>query len=368
MGGRRRGAGPPSTFPMFRFIVRRLLSSIPVLFGILLVTFSIARVIPGDPCQAALQERASEAACADFNERYGLNDPIPVQFVDYVGDVVTGDLGESIRLRQPVTDLLVERLPVTLQLSAAALFLAVLIGVPLGVIAGTRHNSKTDVATIVGANLGVSIPVFVLGLILQYVFAVQLDETPLGLPTSGQLTPGTIPEPFYEVWGLGENSVLEFIANIDLLNAVLIWRWDIFVDGLQHLILPAVALSTIPMAVIARMTRSSLLDVLGLDYVRTARAKGLRERLVIGRHALRNSMLPVVTVIGLSLGTLVGGAILTETVFNLTGVGKTLFDAIQGRDYFVVQGFTLAVAVGFVLINLVTDIVYTFLDPKVRVN
>ncbi|HET9610174.1 MAG TPA: ABC transporter permease [Acidimicrobiales bacterium] len=353
---------------MLRFILRRLLSSIPVLFGILLATFVIGRLLPGDPCQAVLQERATPQACEDFNHRYGFDQPIIVQFGEYVGDVFTGDLGESVRLRQPVTDLLVERLPVTLQLSVAALILAVLVGVPLGVVAGTRHNSKTDVATIVGANLGVSIPVFVLGLILQYVFAVQLNDTPLDLPTSGQLTAGTIPEPFYEVWGIGENPVFEFISNIDLLNAVLIWRWDIFVDALQHLILPAVALSTIPMAVIARMTRSSLLDVLGLDYVRTARAKGLRERVVIARHALRNSLLPVVTVISLSLGTLIGGAILTETIFNLTGMGKTLFDAISGRDYFVVQGFTLVVAVGFVVINLITDIVYTFLDPRVRVS
>ena len=177
-----------------------------------------------------------------------------------------------------------------------------------------------------------------------------------------------IPDPFYEVWGIGENPVFEFISNIDTVNAVLIWRWDIFWDAVQHLILPAIALSTIPMAIIARMTRSSLLDVLGLDYVRTARAKGLRERVVIARHALRNSMLPVVTVIGLSLGTLLGGAILTETIFNLTGVGKTLFDAISGRDYFVVQGFTLAVAFVFVIVNLVTDIIYGVLDPKVRVN
>jgi peptide/nickel transport system permease protein len=353
---------------MFRFIVRRLLSSIPVLIGILLFTFIIARVIPGDPCQAALQERATPEACADFNERYGFNDPLVVQFVDYARDVVTGDLGDSIRQRQPVTELLIERLPVTLQLSVAALFIAVIVGVPLGVLAATRHNSRTDVATIVGANIGVSIPVFVLGLILQYIFAKQLEGTFLELPTSGQLTAGVIPEPFYEVWGIGQNSFFEFVANIDLVNAVLIWRWDIFVDALQHLILPALALATIPMAVIARMTRSSLLDVLGLDYVRTARAKGLRERLVIARHALRNSLLPVVTVIGLSLGTLVGGAILTETIFNLTGVGKTLFDSITGRDYFVVQGFTLVVAIGFVIINLITDIVYTLLDPKVRVS
>ena len=197
-------------------------------------------------------------------------------------------------------------------------------------LAGTRHGSKTDVATIVGANLGVSIPVFVLGLILQYVFAKQLHGTSFELPPSGQLTAGTIPEPFYEVWGIGENTLFEFISNIDLVNAVLIWRWDIFFDALRHLILPALALATIPMAVIARMTRSSLLDVLGLDYVRTARAKGCASA-SSSAATLRNSLLPVVTIIGLSLGTLVGGAILTETIFNITGVGKTLFDAISGR-------------------------------------
>lgn len=353
---------------MLRFISKRLLSSIPVLLGILFATFAIARILPGDPCQAALQERATEAACDEFNEREGFDQPIALQFRDYIGDVAQADLGESVSQRRPVTEMLVERLPVTLQLAAAALAIAVVVGVPLGVLAGYRHNTKTDVATIVGANVGVSVPVFVLGLILQYVFAKQLQDSPVGLPTSGELYPGTIPEPFYETWGMGENGVVEFLSNMTLVNAVLSWQWDIFVQGFQHLVLPAVTLATIPMAIIARMTRSSLVDVLGLDYVRTARAKGLRERLVVIRHALRNSMLPVVTVIGLSLGTLMGGAILTETVFSITGVGKTLFDAITGRDYFVVQGFVLVVAVGFVIVNLITDIVYTFLDPKVRVN
>jgi peptide/nickel transport system permease protein len=173
---------------------------------------------------------------------------------------------------------------------------------------------------------------------------------------------------FYEQWGWSENGVVSFLANFELLNAVLIWRWDIFWDAGRHLILPAIALATIPMAVIARMTRSSLLDTLGLDYVRTARAKGLNERLVVGRHALRNSMMPVVTIIGLSLGTLIGGAILTETIFNLTGVGKTLYDSITARDYAVIQGFTLVIAIAFVIVNLITDVVYTFLDPRVRVS
>jgi len=222
--------------------------------------------------------------------------------------------------------------------------------------------------TMVGANVGVSMPVFWLALILQYIFAVTLKNTAFALPPSGRLTPGVIPAPFYETWGLGPNGFLDFFANFELLNAFLQWRWDIWWDAFRHLILPALALATIPLAIIARMTRSSLLDALGLDYVRTARAKGLKESGVVVRHALRNSLLPVVTVIGLSLGTLIGGAILTETIFGLSGVGKTVYDAITARDYTVVQGFTLVIAVGFVVVNLLTDIFYTVLDPRVRVT
>jgi peptide/nickel transport system permease protein len=353
---------------MARFIFRRLLLAVPVLFGIVVAVFLLARVIPGDPCRAALGEHATPAVCNDFNHREGLDDPLIVQFVHYFGKLLHGDLGQSVSQRRPVSTILVERLPVTVQLSTAALFIAVVFGIPLGVLSAYRHNSKTDVATMVGANVGVSMPVFWLGLMLQYLFAVKLRDTVLGLPPSGPLDAGIIPTPFYEQWHLHENTVYKFIANIDTLNAILIWRWDIFSNAVEHLILPAMALATIPLAIIARMTRSSLLDTLGLDYVRTARAKGLREFVVVTRHALRNSLLPVVTIIGLSLGTLVGGAILTETIFNLTGVGKTLFDAITARDYTVVQGFTLVIAISFVLINLLTDMVYTFLDPRVRVT
>jgi peptide/nickel transport system permease protein len=350
------------------FLTRRLLLAIPVLFGIVVVTFLLARVIPGDPCRAALGERATDEVCDAFEERVGLNEPVVVQLGQYLGDVVTGDLGDSVSQRRPVTDLLVERLPVTIELAVLALTLAVLVGVPLGVAAAYRHNSPTDVGTMVFANVGVAMPVFWLGLMLQYLFAVILKDTFLALPPSGRLSPGVVSPSFYEQWGWSENGVVSFLANFELLNAVLIWRWDIFWDAGRHLILPAIALATIPMAVIARMTRSSLLDTLGLDYVRTARAKGLNERLVVGRHALRNSMMPVVTIIGLSLGTLIGGAILTETIFNLTGVGKTLYDSITARDYAVIQGFTLVIAIAFVIINLITDVVYTFLDPRVRVS
>lgn len=353
---------------MGRFIIRRLLSAIPVLIGIIAVVFFLARMIPGDPCRAALGERATDELCDAYNVRYGLDEPILTQFRIYIGDAVTGDLGTSFRFNKPVSQLLVERLPTTVELSSFALLIAIVVGVPLGIISGYRHNTKVDVVTMVGANVGVSMPVFWLGLMLQYVFAVLLRDTFLSLPPSGRLDAGVIPDTFYEVWGWGENGLFEFLSNFELMNAIVTGQWAVFRSAFGHLILPAVALATIPIAIIARMTRSSLLDVLGLDYVRTARAKGLSERSVVLRHALRNALLPVVTVIGLSLGTLLGGAILTETIFNLTGVGKTLFDAITSRDYTVVQGFTLIVAMGFVFVNLLVDLMYTYLDPRVRVS
>lgn len=353
---------------MGRFLLRRFLSSIPVIIGILALVFALARMIPGDPCRAALGERATDEICDAYNERYGLNDPVYVQFAIYLGDVVTGDLGESFRFGVPVTDLLIQRLPTTVELAAAALFIAVVVGIPLGIVSAYRHNSKTDVATMIGANIGVAMPVFWLGLMLQYVFAVFLRDTPLALPPSGKLDAGLIPVPFYEVWGLPQNGFFEFLSEFTIVNALVTFQWEILQSAVLHLILPALALATIPMAIVARMTRSSLLDVLGLDYIRTARAKGLRERLVVLKHGLRNAMLPVVTIIGLSFGLLLGGAILTETIFNLAGVGKTLFDAITSRDYTVVQGFTLVVAVSFVIVNLIVDLIYTYLDPRVRVS
>ena len=291
-----------------------------------------------------------------------------MQLGKYIVKLGHGDLGTSARERRPVTRILVERLPVTVELSAAALLLAIIVGIPLGVLAAYRHNTLTDAGAVVVANVGVSMPVFWLGLMLQYLFAVTLKKTPFALPPSGRLDPGVIAAPFYQSWGWSKNGVLEFVANLTVVNAALQGSGHLLGNALRHLILPAVALASIPLAIIARMTRSSLLDTLGLDYVRTARAKGLGEFVVVAKHALRNSLLPVSTVIGLSLGSLVGGAILTETIFNLTGVGKTVFDSIQGRDYAVVQGFTLVIAVGFVVINLLTDLLYTFLDPRVRVS
>jgi ABC-type dipeptide/oligopeptide/nickel transport system permease component len=224
------------------------------------------------------------------------------------------------------------------------------------------------------ANIGVSMPVFWLGLMLAYIFALALKDTPFQLPPSGRLSPGVITVPFYEVWHLPVRpgnffySLLDFIGRMNLLNALLSLNFEVLRDAFRHLILPSLALGTIPMALIARMTRSSMLEVLGQDYIRTARAKGLRQRVVIMKHAFRNALLPLVTVIGLSLGGLLGGAVLTETVFNLSGVGRILYDAITARDYGIVQAFTVVIAIFFVVLNLLVDISYAYLDPRIRLE
>lgn len=358
---------------MTQFIIRRLLSSIPVILGIVMIVFILARVIPGDPCVATYGEKATPEICAAFNERYGLNEPIWRQFLIYLGALLQGDLGTSIRFGRPVSDILFERLPVTIELTLFALTFATIVGVTLGLISALRRNSPADVGTMVIANLGVSTPVFVLGLVLQIIFAVWLAGTIFALPPSGRLTAGTEVIPIAVAWGIPDlagplRAFLDFLSNIYTINAVLTLNGPLFVDAVSHLILPAIAVGTIPLAIIARMTRSSLLEVLGLDYIRTARAKGLRERFVISRHGMRNAMLPVVTVVGLSVAGFLSGAILTETIFNLTGIGKTLFEAITGRDYIVIQGVTMVVAIGYVLINLVVDVSYAVLDPRIRLG
>lgn len=357
---------------MLHYTIRRLIIAIPVLFGVLAVTFVLVRLIPGDPCTAQLGEKATEEICARFNAEKGLDKPIPVQFGIYIRDVLRGDLGTSIRFNRPVAQLIVERLPVTIELGIFALLLACLVGVPLGIVAALRRNSAIDVATMVISNIGVSMPVFWLGLMLAYVFALALKDTPLQLPPSGRLPAGVVSTPFYQYWGwevdlqTGLGRLLQFFANMYLFNSLITMQWDVFQAALRHLILPATALGTIPMAIIARMTRSSMLEVLGRDYVRTARAKGLADHVVTLRHALRNALLPVVTVIGLQLGTIFSGAVLTETIFNLAGVGRILYDAISTRDYPIIQGFTLTIAVSYVVINLLVDLSYGWLDPRIR--
>jgi peptide/nickel transport system permease protein len=354
-----------------KFILRRVLVTIPVLLGITFLVFALARLVPGDPCRAVLGERATDAVCNDFIVRYGLDQPIPIQFGKYLEQLASGDLGNSIKHSRPVTELLIERLPTTIELTILAMILAISVGIPLGLLSAYRRNSAVDVGTMMFANLGVSVPVFVLGLILAFVFAIVLKDTPFSLPPSGRLSSGVSVVPLAEVWGLEgwtgpPRAILDFVSGIYIFSGLISGQWGAAADAFRHLILPAIALGTIPLAIIARITRSSLLEVMGLDYVRTARAKGLGERAVILRHAARNALLPVVTIIGLQLGALLSGAVLTETVFNLAGVGRSLFEAISGRDYVVIQGFTLLIAVTYVTVNLIVDVSYGFLDPRIR--
>ncbi len=359
---------------MLEYTLRRILLAIPVLFGILVVTFSLARMIPGDPCRAILGEKASKETCDRFIEERGFNKPIYVQLGIYMKDLARGDFGYSIRYSRPVSSILLERLPMTIELGTFAMILATIVGIPLGIISALKRNSIVDVITMIFANMGVSMPVYWLGLMLAYVFALLLRGTPLWLPPSGRLDAGFNSIPFFVVyhWPVIEGTsiyyFLNLISNLYIFNALITGNWAVFGNAIKHLILPTVALSTIPMAVIARMTRSSMLEVLGQDYVRTARAKGLFERFVILKHALRNALLPVITIVGIEMASIFAGAVLTETIFGLAGVGRMLFEAITARDYPIVQAFTLVIAIGYVIINLIVDVSYAFIDPRIKLE
>ncbi len=359
---------------MVQYTIRRLILAIPVIIGILVVTFALARLIPGDPCKAILGEKATVDVCERFNREHGLDKPIPVQFAIYMGRVLRGDFGNSLRFNRPVTIILIERLPPTIELGFTAMLIAVLIGIPAGIFAAVRQNSLADMVTMIGANIGVSMPVYWLGLMLAYFFALVLKDTPFWLPPSGRLTAGLSATPFYEMFGwevvkdTWQYHALEFLANLYIFNSIITRNWKVLGDAIKHLTLPAMALSTIPMAVIARMTRSSMLEVLRQDYVRTARAKGLHERMVIMKHAFRNALLPIVTIIGLQMGTLFAGAVLTETIFGIAGVGRILYEAITARDFPIVQAFTVVIAVGYVAVNLLVDLTYVFIDPRIKLE
>jgi peptide/nickel transport system permease protein len=358
---------------MIRFVVRRLVLMIPVLIGILLITFALSRLIPGDPCVAMLGERATPAKCQEFRERFGLNGSMPEQFARYLVSLAQGDFGTSIQYSRPVVDILAERLPMTIELTTGAILFSSTLGILLGVISALRHNSAVDVATMVWANVGVSMPVFWLGIMLAYVFALLLRGTPFFIPPSARLTPGTTLVPLAQTWHLqnldgAAKFLLSFLSSSVIFNSLVTGHFNILRDALWHLILPSLAVGTIPLAIIARMTRSSLLDVLGQDYVRTARAKGLKERMILTRHAMRNALIPIVTIIGLEVGGLLSGAILTETVFALPGMGTAIVTAILARDYPVVQGFVIAIALIFALVNIAVDFSYAYLDPRIRLQ
>ncbi len=358
---------------MLQFIIRRLLLLIPVLIGILLVTFVIVRAIPGDPCKAMLGEKATAEKCNEFRERYGLNDNVMVQFGRYMVQMAQGDLGTSIRFSRPVVDVIAERLPLTIELTIVAMIFSTVVGVSLGIVSALRRNTLVDTFTMIIANIGVSMPVFWLGLLLAYLFAITLKGTAIFPAAFRAVYLGLSIVPLARLWGIDnpvglQKFVLSFLSNSLLFNSIATGNWRMLWDGLRHLILPAVAVGTIPMSITARMTRSSLLEVLGLDYIRTARAKGLIARKVISKHAMRNAMIPIVTIIGIETGGLLSGAVLTETVFALPGVGTMLVQSIQARDYPVVTGFTLIIALIFIFVNLIVDLSYAYLDPRIRLE
>jgi peptide/nickel transport system permease protein len=358
---------------MLRFIARRLVLLIPVAIGILLVTFIIVHSIPGDPCKAMLGERATEEKCYAFRERYGLNDNLLIQFGRYIGNMAQGDFGDSIRFSRPVTDIIAERLPMTIELTIFAMLFSTTLGIFFGVVSALRPNSMADTLTMIGANIGVSMPVFWLGLLLAYFFALIMRGTPLYIPPSGRLSGSLTLPSLAAYWGMSDLTgikkfVIYFLSNSSIFNSIVTGNWTLLKDALWHLILPSIAVGTIPMAIIARMTRSTLIEVMQQDYIRTVRAKGAREQRVVWRHAMRNVMIPIITIIGIETGALLSGAVLTETVFSLPGVGTILVNAILSRDYPVVQGFTVVIATIFVLINLLVDVSYAFLDPRVRLD
>jgi peptide/nickel transport system permease protein len=357
---------------MTRYIIRRLLLLFFVLLGISIVTFTMMHLVPGGPADAMLGEHATDASVARFRKAYGLDDPIPIQYLRYISKIARGDLGRSVRTNFLVTEELAQRFPATLELTLGAMLVACLIGIPAGIIAAYYHNSFFDLTTMVGALIGVSMPVFWLGLILMYVFGFKLQW----LPPSTRLTVGVELNTIAETYNLkealagptGDKIIVftDFLSNFYVFDALITRNPAALKDVLKHLVLPSLALGSIPMAYIARMTRSSLLEVLGQDYIRTARAKGLRERAVIAVHALKNAFLPIITVIGLMLGGLLGGAILTETIFSWPGMGRLVVDRVLARDYPAVQGGVLLIAFVFVVVNLLVDISYAYLDPRIR--
>ena len=333
---------------MLRFVVRRLLLLIPVLFGVSVLLFFWVRALPGTPAESLLGERATPALVEAYKERYGLNEPVWRQYVTYIQTTIQDrDLGISSATHREVTDEIRQRFPATVELALTAMLFAVTLGIPLGFIAAKRYGGPLDHGSLFVSLIGISVPIFVLAILLKYIFAVRLAW----LPSVGRI------DLLIET---------EHPTNFYLLDAIIVREWATFVDVGKHLILPAIALGSIPLAIIARVTRASVLDVQNEDYVRTARAKGLSPGVVDRRHVLRNALLPVTTVIGLQTGLLLSGAILTETVFAFPGMGSWLRDAIFNRDYPVLQGGILFLALVFVLINLAVDIVYAFLNPRIR--
>jgi len=329
------------------YIIKRLLQIIPVVLGVTLVAFALIHLAPGDPARNMLGQHASLQEIDQIRTKYGLDKPLYVQYFIWLGDVLHGDLGRSILSHEQVTTEIASRFPNTIELAIVAMIFAIIIGVIAGIISATKQYTVADYSVMGIALFGISMPVFWLGIMLMMIFGVFLGW----LPIAGRID---LLLPFNRITGF-----MVFDSIITANGAALI-------SVLRHLILPAIALGTIPMAIIARTTRSSMLEILRQDFIRTERAKGLSERKVIYKHAIRNAMVPVVTVIGLNFGLLLSGAILTETVFSWPGVGRLVIDAVYARDYPLVIGCILVFALVFVIVNLITDLLYTYIDPRIH--
>ncbi|MGC4804212.1 ABC transporter permease [Micromonospora sp. DT233] len=334
---------------MFRFIVRRLLQLIPTLIGLSLLLFIWLRRLPGGPETAILGERGTPEMRAAIRRNFGLDEPILVQYGRFVRRLIKLDLGTSTSTKRTVVTEFVERFPGTVELTVMGMLIAIGIGIPLGYLAARRRGRLFDHLSVGGSLIGICIPVFFLAYVLKALFS----ETLGWFPSSGRQDPT-----------LGATRVTNFFV----LDGLLTREWDAAADALWHLVLPGIALASIPLAIIVRITRASVLEVLNEDFVRTAEAKGLTQNTVRGRHVLRNAMLPVVTSIGLLTGGLLSGAVLTETVFAFGGIGAFVAEAISQRDYPVLMGFILIIAVVYVLVNLLVDLSYSVIDPRVRVR
>ncbi len=329
------------------YIVKRLAMLVPVMLGVSIIAFSLIHLAPGDPARTMLGERATQEQLNEIREKYGLDKPLYVQYGIWLNGVLHGDLGRSITTHEEVAKEIGDRLPNTMELSIAAMIFAIIVGVFAGIISATKQYSITDYTFMGVALFGISMPVFWLGIMLMMIFGVFLGWLPIG----GRID---LLIPFQRVTGFM------------VFDSIITGNFPALISVLRHLILPAIALGTIPMAMIARVSRSSMLEVLRQDFIRTERAKGLSERMVIYKHAVRNAMVPVVTVIGLNFGLLFAGAILTETVFSWPGIGRLVVNAVYERDYPLVVGCILVFAIAFVIVNLVTDILYTRIDPRIR--
>ncbi len=331
------------------FVLRRLFHLIFILLGVSILVFLMLRLIPGDPAQLLLGELASPSDIARIRQQLGLDSSYPYQYLIYLKNLLQGDMGVSIRSRVPVSEEMWVRFLATAELSIAAMIISSMIGILAGVISSVRRQSIFDYTSMLLALAGVSMPIFWLGLMLMYLFSVKLGL----LPMMGRFTMGLEPSS---------------LTGLVVLDSLLTGNFHLFANSLKHLLLPAFTLATIPMAIIARMSRSSMLEVMSKDYIRTAGSKGLSQPAVVFKHALKNAFLPIVTVIGLNFGLLLGGAVLTETIFSWPGLGRYVVDSLLARDYPAVQGCILFFAVIMVAVNLIVDILYFYLDPRLRID